>query len=82
MVKTVFNKKSLALLTGLVFYSLALPALAYIGPGAGVSFLGSILSTLVVIVLAIGAILFWPLRYLWRRMRAKHKQVEESQPID
>ncbi len=44
-------------------------ALAYIGPGAGVSFLGSIWALLVGMVLAIGAVLFWPIRYLFRRMR-------------
>lgn len=48
---------------------LSAPALAYIGPGAGVSFLGSIWALLVGIVLAIGAIAFWPIRYLVRRAR-------------
>jgi hypothetical protein len=49
----------------------AIPAAAYIGPGAGVTVLGSFFSTLIVIVLAIVSILFWPVRYLWRRLRAK-----------
>ena len=46
-------------------------ALAYIGPGAGVSFLGSIWAVLVGILLAVVAVLIWPIRYLIRRMRAR-----------
>lgn len=55
------------------------PALAYIGPGAGVSFLGSIWALLVGVVLAIGAVLFWPIRYLFRRMRRGKSRPPESQ---
>ena len=44
---------------------------AYIGPGAGLSFLGSLWAVLVGIVLALFAILSWPIRLLWRRMRGK-----------
>ncbi len=42
---------------------------AYIGPGAGLSFLGSLWAALVGIVLALVAILSWPIRLLWRRLR-------------
>jgi hypothetical protein len=43
-------------------------ATAYVGPGAGISVLGSLLSILATIFVAIGAIIFWPLRkYLIRR---------------
>ncbi|MDH4018584.1 MAG: hypothetical protein OEU84_03200 [Xanthomonadales bacterium] len=43
-------------------------ATAYVGPGAGISVLGSLLSILATIVVAIGAIIIWPLRkYLKRR---------------
>ena len=45
------------------------PAMAYIGPGAGVTLLGAIWSVLVAIFLAIGAVLFWPIRILIRRFR-------------
>jgi hypothetical protein len=46
-------------------------AWAYIGPGAGVSFLGSLWAILVGIVLALAAILFWPIRWMLRRMRRR-----------
>jgi hypothetical protein len=48
-------------------------AFAYIGPGAGISFLGSLWAVLVGIVLAVVAILAWPVRILWRHLRGKNK---------
>ena len=46
-------------------------ACAYIGPGAGLSVLGSLWAVLVGIVVALFALLSWPLRVLWRRLRGK-----------
>lgn len=48
-----------------------LPAAAYIGPGAGIGFAGSLLTGLAVILVSLGAILFWPVRYMLRRRRAR-----------
>ena len=48
-------------------------AWAYIGPGAGISFLGSLWTVIVGIVLALVAILAWPVRILWRHWRGKNK---------
>lgn len=45
------------------------PALAYIGPGAGVTMLGALWGVVVAIALAIGAVVFWPIRALMRRGR-------------
>lgn len=47
-----------------------LPALAYIGPGAGISFFGSILGILATIFVAVGAILLWPVRRMMKRRKA------------
>lgn len=47
------------------------PAVAYIGPGSGISLLGGLWGVLVAIVLAVGAVLIWPIRYLFRRLRRK-----------
>lgn len=46
-------------------------ALAYVGPGAGISVLGSLLSILATIFVAIGAIIFWPLRKYMKRRKAR-----------
>lgn len=48
-------------------------ALAYIGPGAGISVLGSLLSILATIFVAIGAIIFWPLRKYMKRRKARRE---------
>ena len=45
------------------------PALAYIGPGAGITMLGALWGVIVAVVLALGAVLFWPIRALLRRRK-------------
>ena len=52
---------------------LASPAVAYIGPGAGISVLGSLLGILGTIFVAIGAIIFWPLRKFMKRRKARRE---------
>ncbi len=49
-----------------VLLALALPAEAYIGPGAGFALLSSFMVVFTTIVLAIFAVLLWPFRKLWR----------------
>lgn len=51
------------------------PAVAYIGPGAGISVLGSLLGILTTIAVAIGAIIFWPLRKYMKRRKARRESV-------
>lgn len=48
-------------------------ALAYIGPGAGISVVGSLLSILATFFVAIGAILFWPIRKMLKRRKARRE---------
>jgi hypothetical protein len=55
----------------LLILSVPSSAAAYIGPGAGISVLGSLLAVLGTIALAIGAILFWPIRKLLKRRKGK-----------
>jgi hypothetical protein len=45
------------------------PAMAYIGPGAGITMLGALWGVIVAVLLAVGAVLFWPIRALIRRTR-------------
>ena len=49
------------------------PALAYIGPGAGITILGALWGVVVAIVLALVAVLVWPVRILFRRSRGVAK---------
>ena len=66
-----FNKTALKLLALLPLLLLTNSAVAYVGPGAGISVLGSLLSILATIFVAIGAIIFWPLRKYMKRRKAR-----------
>lgn len=59
----------------------AMPAAAYIGPGAGLSMLGAFWGLLVAILAALGFIIAWPLRRLFRRNKAT-PAVESQATID
>jgi membrane protein implicated in regulation of membrane protease activity len=48
-----------------------LPAAAYIGPGAGLSLLGAFWGLLVAVMAALGFVILWPIRRLFRRDRTK-----------
>jgi hypothetical protein len=71
-------------MTRLVFLIIALllssPLSAYIGPGAGISVLGSLLGIIVTIVVAIGAIIMWPLRKLLKKRRAGPSEEPRGEP--
>ena len=62
----------LILLTLLLLVQIS-TAMAYVGPGAGISVLGSLLSILATIFVAIGAIIFWPLRKYLERRKARRE---------
>ena len=53
----------------LLALGLSAPALAYVGPGAGLGAIGAALGLIAAVVMAVGAILFWPIRRLIRRFR-------------
>ncbi len=57
-------------------------ALAYIGPGAGISVLGSLLGILATFFVAIGAILFWPVRKMLKRRKARRATAAPAQSPD
>ncbi len=54
------------------------PAMAYIGPGAGITMLGALWGVLVAIFLAVGAVLFWPIRMLLRRFRKPQAEAADG----
>jgi cytosine/uracil/thiamine/allantoin permease len=49
----------------------ALPAAAYVGPGAGLSLLGAFWGLLLAVGAALGFVILWPLRRLFRRERGQ-----------
>jgi F0F1-type ATP synthase membrane subunit b/b' len=63
-----------------LLFTFLTPALAYIGPGAGIPFIGSFIGFVVTVVLVISAILFWPIRKLLknRKRNIENKIKKES----
>jgi Na+/melibiose symporter-like transporter len=49
----------------------AAPAMAYVGPGAGIGIIGALLAIGGIIVVTLVGLVLWPLRLLRRRMHAK-----------
>ena len=52
---------------------------AYVGPGAGISVLGSLLGILATIVLALVAIVMWPIRKMMKRKKAAAAAAEATE---
>ena len=68
--------KSLRTLSlSLVIVAIAEPAIAYVGPGAGVSLLGAAAGLIVAILVAFGVIVLWPLR---RFMKSRRKATPDA----
>jgi predicted AlkP superfamily phosphohydrolase/phosphomutase len=56
------------LLTVVLIIVMSMPAMAYIGPGAGFAFVGSALVLLAAILMAIITLITFPLRMLWKAL--------------
>ncbi|MGH6899168.1 MAG: hypothetical protein ACREJ5_21895 [Geminicoccaceae bacterium] len=61
---------------------LATPAFAYIGPGAGITVLGALWGVVVAVVLAVVALVLWPLRVLFRRRRKGARPADTSASVE
>lgn len=70
----------LRVLLFLLLVSVACDAQAYIGPGAGIGFLGSLWAWLVGFLVVIAAILFWPIRWFLRRLRSGRSAAKSNAP--
>jgi hypothetical protein len=66
--KALLRSAFLALLA-LLILAPSSPASAYIGPGAGFAFVGSLFVLITTFFLAVGTILIWPITFLWRVIR-------------
>ncbi|HEY1075906.1 MAG TPA: hypothetical protein VGE51_04395 [Fontimonas sp.] len=63
------NKTSNLLLV-LIAALIAMPAQAYVGPGAGLSLLGSLWAVVVAVFAALFFVVMWPLRRMMKRRQA------------
>lgn len=62
----------------LLFFAVS-PAMAYIGPGAGLSLLGALWGLVAAVGAALLFVLLWPLRRMMRRKREAKKAEAEAQ---
>ena len=53
-------------------------AAAYVGPGAGITVLGALWGLIIGVVMAIGVILFWPIRMMLRKRKANQEALAEG----
>ncbi len=78
------RKRGLAVLALAALLAVAMqasPAFAYIGPGAGLSLMGSVIGLFVAVFSALGIILSWPIRILLRRIRGiRANQTQDEDP--
>jgi hypothetical protein len=78
------NHSGKAFLLGVFAYACcAMPAAAYVGPGAGITLIGAVIGLLSAVFLALFAVLRWPIRrYLARRKAARQTAdaVAENRP--
>ena len=60
----------------ITFLILTIPTLtfAYVGPGAGITFLGALWAVITAIVLAVGGFLVWPIRAFIRRRKINKQE--------
>lgn len=59
----------------------AVPVYAYVGPGAGVSLIGSLVGLVIAVFVALGAVLAWPIRrYLKKRKESSLGESQEESP--
>lgn len=54
----------------------AVPAHAYVGPGIAVAFVGYLFGPVIAIIVAIGLVLIWPARWLWKKLKKKNAAAE------
>jgi hypothetical protein len=69
--------RTIALTCALCALFLPTAASAYIGPGAGASLAGSLLGVLAAIAVALGIVLFWPLRLMYKKIM-RNKSANET----
>jgi hypothetical protein len=61
------------------FVMLPATAMAYVGPGAGLTLIGSAIALIVVVIVAIAGLIIWPVRVIQRRRRGMSKKDAQGQ---
>lgn len=75
----VSNKRLALIAAAMTIAAMPSTGYCYVGPGIGITLLGSLWAVLAAVVMAIAGILFWPVRALLRR-RKRDKQANGPDP--
>jgi membrane protein implicated in regulation of membrane protease activity len=70
------------LIVMLVAVSSTAPAVAYVGPGAGLSLVGAFWGLLVAVFAAFAFVILWPIRRLFRRRRQAAAQASREESAE
>lgn len=65
-----YTSRWLSLVAAIASLCVAIPAQAYVGPGAGVTLIGALVGLVSAIGLALWAVIRWPIRRLLARRKA------------
>lgn len=76
------NSKTKLVLAIVSFALLPEMAMAYVGPGAGISLLGALWGLIVGVVMALGIVLFWPIRMMMRKRKAAAAAKNGETPVE
>ena len=77
------KSQRISLLIIILIISFPINLSAYVGLGAGITFLGALLAVITAILFAIGGFLAWPIKALLRRRKQNKKQpkkIDINQP--
>jgi membrane protein implicated in regulation of membrane protease activity len=72
--------KSLAIAITTALTLAATPAMAYVGPGAGLSLLGAFWGLLVAILAAVAFVVVYPIRRMMRARKRPAQTLEQGEP--
>ena len=64
-------KKVKAIIGFIMILVLPAQAMAYVGPGAGITMLGALWGVFIAILAALGAVLYWPIRSVIRKRKKR-----------
>ena len=71
-----------AALAASVIFLMSWPALAYVGPGAGITLLGALWTVGAAVASMMFGLFLWPLRVLWLRLKKSGTEIKAAEILE